>query len=171
MADTLTISVPATMAEQMERARRKENRTRSELLREAWREYFESHYCGYAATRAELAAIRRAARKSAEASLKSSRSFGVTWTVRIANRAEKQLAKIPAKSRRLLVHAMEEMQKDPFQGDIKRLKGERSAWRLRVGARIFGGMSGTNLFAWIRHIRPELRSPRVSTIEVVPVSS
>lgn len=62
----------------------------------------------------------------------------MTWTVRIARRAEKQLAKIPPKSRRLLLDVLEEMQTDPFQGDIKSLKGERSAWRLRVGAcRIF----------------------------------
>lgn len=58
MADSFTISVPAAMAEQMERARRKENRTRSELLREAWREYFEARYGSYTATQAELAAIR-----------------------------------------------------------------------------------------------------------------
>jgi len=58
MADTVTISVPATMAEQMQQAQRKENRTRSELLRQAWREYFDSHYGTYTATKAELAAIR-----------------------------------------------------------------------------------------------------------------
>jgi len=62
----------------------------------------------------------------------------VTWTIRIAKRAERQLAKAPAKSRRLLVAALEELQQNPFSGDIKRLKSERSAWRLRVGAyRIF----------------------------------
>lgn len=62
----------------------------------------------------------------------------MSWTLRIAKRAEKQLAKVPAKSRRSLLNALEEMQTDPFQSDIKSLKEERSAWRLRVGAyRIF----------------------------------
>lgn len=47
------------MAEQMKKVQEKENRTRSELLRKAWREYFESHYGGYAPTKAEVAAIRK----------------------------------------------------------------------------------------------------------------
>jgi metal-responsive CopG/Arc/MetJ family transcriptional regulator len=57
--DTLTISLPAAMTEQMKRVQKKENRTRSELLREAWRQYFESHYGSYAPTKAELLAIRK----------------------------------------------------------------------------------------------------------------
>ena len=40
--DTLTISLPPAMAKQMEKVQKEENRTRSELLREAWRQYFES---------------------------------------------------------------------------------------------------------------------------------
>jgi predicted transcriptional regulator len=46
------------MAEQMKKVQKKENRTRSELLREAWRQYFESHYGSYTPTKAELLAIR-----------------------------------------------------------------------------------------------------------------
>lgn len=62
----------------------------------------------------------------------------MTWTIHIAKRAEKQLAKLPAKSRRLLVAALEEMRQNPFSGDSKRLTAERSTWRRRVGAyRIF----------------------------------
>ena len=57
--DTLTISLPAAMAEQMKKVQEKENRTRSELLREAWRQYFESHYGSYTPTKAELTAIRK----------------------------------------------------------------------------------------------------------------
>jgi predicted transcriptional regulator len=56
--DTLTFSLPAAMAEQMKRVQKKENRTRSELLREAWRQYFESHYCNYRPTKADQLAIR-----------------------------------------------------------------------------------------------------------------
>ncbi len=48
------------MAKQMEKVQKEENRTRSELLREAWRQYFESRrYPVYTPTRAELAAIRK----------------------------------------------------------------------------------------------------------------
>jgi predicted transcriptional regulator len=57
--DTLTISLPADMAEQMKKVQKKENRTRSELMREAWRQYFERHYGSYTPTKAELLAIRK----------------------------------------------------------------------------------------------------------------
>jgi metal-responsive CopG/Arc/MetJ family transcriptional regulator len=57
--NTLTISLPPAMAKQMERVQKEEHRTRSELLREAWRQYFESRYGTYTASGAELAAIRK----------------------------------------------------------------------------------------------------------------
>jgi predicted transcriptional regulator len=57
--DTLTFSLPPAMVKQMERVQREEHRTRSELLREAWRHYFESRYGTYTPSKTELAAIRR----------------------------------------------------------------------------------------------------------------
>ena len=45
----------------------------------------------------------------------------MTWTIHIAKRAEKQIVKAPAKSRRLLLAALVEMQQNPFSGDITRL--------------------------------------------------
>jgi len=57
--DTVTISLPPAMAKQMEKVQKEEHRTRSELLREAWRQYFESRYGAYTPTKAELVAIRK----------------------------------------------------------------------------------------------------------------
>ena len=57
--DTMTISLPRAMAKQMEKVQKEEHRTRSELLREAWRQYFETRYPVVQPTRAELAAIRK----------------------------------------------------------------------------------------------------------------
>ncbi len=57
--DTMTISLPPAMAKQMEKVQKAENRTRSELLREAWRLYFESRYPVYTPSRLEAAAIRK----------------------------------------------------------------------------------------------------------------
>lgn len=57
--DTMTISLPPAMAKQMERVQKEENRTRSELLREAWRQYFETRYPVVQPTKAERAAIRK----------------------------------------------------------------------------------------------------------------
>ena len=66
--DTMTISLPPAMVKQMEQVQKEENRTRSELVREAWRQYFESRYALYTPTKAETAAIRkgRAALKRGE---------------------------------------------------------------------------------------------------------
>ena len=57
--DTMTISLPRAMAKQMEKVQQEEHRTRSELLREAWRHYFDSRYPVVTPTKTELAAIRR----------------------------------------------------------------------------------------------------------------
>jgi predicted transcriptional regulator len=64
----MTISLPPAMVKQMEKVQREEHRTRSELLREAWRQYFQSRYPVYKPTSLELSAIRtgRAAFKRGE---------------------------------------------------------------------------------------------------------
>ena len=56
---TMTISLPPAMVRQFEQVRKAESRTRSELVREALRAYFEARYPAVAPTRAELAALRR----------------------------------------------------------------------------------------------------------------
>jgi len=55
----MTISLPPAMAKQMEQVQKEEHRTRSELLREAWRRYYESRHPVYTPTKAELASIRK----------------------------------------------------------------------------------------------------------------
>ena len=56
---TLTISLPPAMLEELERVRRREHRTKSELMREALRTYFSSRIPEVTPTQAELRAIRR----------------------------------------------------------------------------------------------------------------
>jgi mRNA-degrading endonuclease RelE of RelBE toxin-antitoxin system len=55
------------------------------------------------------------------------------WHVRVANRAGKALAKFPAKDQQRILAALEQMQDDPFSGDLERLKSESGGWRRRVG--------------------------------------
>jgi predicted transcriptional regulator len=55
----MTISLPPAMARQLEKVRKQEHRTRSELMREALRHYFDSRLPEVTPTRAEMAAIRR----------------------------------------------------------------------------------------------------------------
>src|SRR5579859_4615761 len=55
----MSISLPPAMVRQFEEVRRRESRTRSELVREALRAYFEDRYPAVSPTKAELAALRR----------------------------------------------------------------------------------------------------------------
>ena len=56
---TMTVSLPPEMLARFEAVRKAESRTRSELVREALRTYFEGRYPVVQPSDAELAAIRR----------------------------------------------------------------------------------------------------------------
>jgi predicted transcriptional regulator len=55
----MTISLPPALLRRFEEVRKAESRTRSELVREALRAYFESRYPAVRATKAEIGALRR----------------------------------------------------------------------------------------------------------------
>jgi mRNA-degrading endonuclease RelE of RelBE toxin-antitoxin system len=57
----------------------------------------------------------------------------MTWHVTIAGPAQKDFAKLPLKEQARARAVFVSMQADPFQGDLKRLKGRPNAWRRRVG--------------------------------------
>ena len=57
--EIITISLPPEMLAQFEEVRKREFRTRSELMREALRVYFETRYPAVPPDKAELAALRR----------------------------------------------------------------------------------------------------------------
>src|SRR5271166_4908212 len=57
--EIMTVSLPPEMLRQFEEVRKRESRTRSELVREALRVYFEQRYPSVQPTRAELVALRR----------------------------------------------------------------------------------------------------------------
>jgi predicted transcriptional regulator len=59
---TMTVSLPEEMVEKVEKVRKAEHRTRSELVREALRVYFSSRLPTVTASSAELRAIRRGRR-------------------------------------------------------------------------------------------------------------
>jgi len=57
----------------------------------------------------------------------------MAWNVQLAGPAQRDFQKLPARDQARVRTALLSMQEDPFQGDIKRLKGQSSAWRRRVG--------------------------------------
>lgn len=54
------------------------------------------------------------------------------WTVVLAGPARKSLRRIPAGDRTRILAALGEMQQNPFQGDVKKLRG-LPGFRRRVG--------------------------------------
>jgi mRNA-degrading endonuclease RelE of RelBE toxin-antitoxin system len=57
----------------------------------------------------------------------------MTWSVLLARSAEKKLPKIPAKDHAYILKALQEMEANPFLGDVAKLKGQGGTLRRRVG--------------------------------------
>jgi mRNA-degrading endonuclease RelE of RelBE toxin-antitoxin system len=59
----------------------------------------------------------------------------MTWTVQLTRTAVKQLRKLPLDTQQRIRRAIETLEKDPFAGDSKALKGAgwKGRYRKRVG--------------------------------------
>ncbi len=57
----------------------------------------------------------------------------MTWSLQLTDPAQKEFRKLPPKDQARVKAALLAMEQDPFQGDIKRLKEQPTAWRRRVG--------------------------------------
>jgi len=57
----------------------------------------------------------------------------MAWNLQLTGPAQKDFQKLPAKDQERVRVALLALQENPFQGDIKRLKGQPTAWRRRVG--------------------------------------
>ena len=55
------------------------------------------------------------------------------WLVVLAGPARKSLERVPTTDRRRIWLAIEEMEVNPFRGDVRKLKGEHEGFRRRVG--------------------------------------
>lgn len=78
----------------------------------------------------------------------------MVWTLRVAERAEKAFRKIPAKDQERIAAALLAMRRNPFSGDLARLKNQPATWRRRVGAyRIFFDVYPERLLLEVLEIR------------------
>jgi mRNA-degrading endonuclease RelE of RelBE toxin-antitoxin system len=59
----------------------------------------------------------------------------MTWAVELSAAAEKDLKRLPRDRQTRIEHAIDEMQENPFAGDVKALKGRewKGRYRKRVG--------------------------------------
>jgi mRNA interferase RelE/StbE len=55
------------------------------------------------------------------------------WHLHLAGPAQKEFQKLPLRDQARVKADLLSMQQDPFSGNIKRLKGQSTAWRRRVG--------------------------------------
>jgi len=58
----------------------------------------------------------------------------MAWNLELAGPAQKEFHRLPRSEQARVKAALLAMQEDPFRGDIKRLKGQSTAWRRRVGS-------------------------------------
>lgn len=55
------------------------------------------------------------------------------WKVKIAKRVLRQIKRVPKKDAKRFLFVLEELANNPYQGDIKKIKGEENTWRRRIG--------------------------------------
>jgi len=59
----------------------------------------------------------------------------MTWTARLSHQAQKQLARLPQDLQARITRAIDELEVDPFRGDVLALKSKKweGTFRKRVG--------------------------------------
>jgi len=80
----------------------------------------------------------------------------MAWITQLSDKAQKQLERLPKRLRRRLGRAIDELEADPFKGDVLPLKGKKwkGAFRKRVGN-----------FRIIFRLRKETRIIEIALIE------
>jgi len=58
----------------------------------------------------------------------------MAWNLELTGPAQKDFQRLPPRDQGRVKAALLATQEDPFRGDIKRLKGQSTAWRRRVGS-------------------------------------
>lgn len=58
----------------------------------------------------------------------------MTWSAELSHEAERQLRRLPRTMQQRMARAIDELENDPLQGDVKALRGGRQRrYRKRVG--------------------------------------
>lgn len=78
----------------------------------------------------------------------------MSWDVKIAERAVKQLKRIPRKDAQRLSFILQIFSVNPYEGDLEKIKGEENVWRRRIGNyRIIYEIFSKEKFIFIEDIR------------------
>ena len=58
----------------------------------------------------------------------------MSWAADLSRSAERQLARLPRREQERIAHAIDELEADPFRGDVRPLRGRHQGrYRKRVG--------------------------------------
>ena len=120
----VTISLPPEMLKQMEKVRKAEHRTTSELVRDAWRTYFAMRHAPVYPHGPRSAPSNAAGPRSAAATSSPSTNSMPTWTVTLTGPAQKALHRAPRHDQERLRAALRELAADPRSGDFQPLKNQ-----------------------------------------------
>ena len=78
----------------------------------------------------------------------------MNWDVKIAKRVQKQIRVFSKKDAIRILASLDMLVKNPYQGDIEKIKGEKNLWRRRSGEyRIFYEVFPKQRFIHILNIR------------------
>lgn len=78
----------------------------------------------------------------------------MSWNVKITQKVLKEIKRFPQKDAKRLLFVLEEMSKNPYRGDIEKVKGEENVWRRRLGSyRILYEMFPPRKFIWVFDIK------------------
>lgn len=62
-------------------------------------------------------------------------SAGKGWCInKIANRARRAIESLDLEAQEKILDQLDRLQKDPFSGDVKKIKGQEDIFRLRLGS-------------------------------------
>lgn len=61
-------------------------------------------------------------------------NFNGNWVLQIDESVHKFLSRIPRKDARRIISVISGLPKNPFLGDIQKMKGEENVWRRRTGS-------------------------------------
>ena len=55
------------------------------------------------------------------------------WGIRFSTEAAKEYARLPRNDGERITAALDELGRDPYHGDIKKIQGAEDIWRRRIG--------------------------------------
>ena len=91
----------------------------------------------------------------------SGRSATGPWRFELTAKAMRDLRRVDGPTRQRIFEALERLAEDPLSGDVRKIRGARSEWRLRMGDwRVRYERDDDRRTIWVVHVLPRERAYR-----------